>query len=93
MDVKLKKTSLNAAFLAKCRKAAKEAIHLASCCQLYGGSNARAHAQGQSYIKNRRGKLMMRVDYQYGRVPALRFWYQSKVDVTEMVQGALGGVL
>ena len=84
------KTSLNLAFLRKVRIAARQAIADASSITLQQGLEA---PQGQSYIANRRGRLMMRVDYQYGREPSLRFWAQSRRDITPMVQAALGGVL
>lgn len=78
----INRTSLNRTFLAKVRAAAHEAIGLAA-----------RKGQGQAYVTNRRGKLMMRVDYQYGRQPALRFWEQSRRDVTPLITEALGGLL
>lgn len=88
----LTRTSLNSAFVAKVRAAAREAIHNAAVATLYAGSQA-THQQGQAYVKNRRGKLMLRVDYQYDRVPALRFWEGSRKDITGLMTQALEVVL
>lgn len=84
-------TSLNEAFLDKVRAAAREATHLAAVASIYCAGVG--HPQGQAYVKNRRGRLMMRVDYQYGRQPAIRFWEQSRRDITPMITKALGGFL
>lgn len=89
----LTRTSLNPAFVDKLRQAAREAIHNAAVAKLYAGSAPEAQPQGQAYVKNRRNKLMMRVDYQYGREPALRFWEGSRKDVTPLVTSVLGGAL
>ena len=84
-------TSLNEAFLAKLRGAAREATHNAAVASL--NCAGQGHPQGQAYVKNRRGRLMMRVDYQYGRTPSLRFWEGSTKDITPMITSALGGAL
>ena len=81
-------TSLNEAFLAKVRMAAREAIRNAATFQL-----DQLQPHGQAYVTNRRGRLMMRVDYQYGREPSLRFWEGSTKDITPMITSALGGAL
>lgn len=77
----LTRTSLNEAFLNKCRAAARRAIRNAAA---WGTT-------GQAYIDNRRGRLMMRVDYSPER--GLRFWEGSRKDVTPLIAGALGGAL
>lgn len=77
----LTRTSLNEAFLNKCRAAARRAIRNAAA---WG-------TPGQAYIDNRRGRLMMRVDYSPER--GLRFWEGSRKDITGLVAQALGGKL
>lgn len=77
----LTRTSLNEAFLKKCRAAARRAIRNAALW----------NTKGQAYIDNRRGRLMMRVDFEPGR--GLRFWEGSRKDVTSLIASALGGVL
>ena len=81
-------TSLNEAFLAKVRMAAREAIRNAATFQL-----DQLQPHGQAYVTNRRGRLMMRVDFEVGRSPAFRFWEGSRKDITPMVIKAMGGSL
>lgn len=81
-------TSLNEAFLAKVRVAAREAIRNAATFQL-----DQLQPNGQAYVTNRRGRLMMRVDFEVGRSPAFRFWEGSRKDITPMVIKAMGGSL
>ncbi len=81
-------TSLNEAFLAKVRVAAREAIRNAATFQL-----DQLQPHGQAYVTNRRGRLMMRVDFEVGRSPAFRFWEGSRKDITPMVIKAMGGSL
>lgn len=81
-------TSLNEAFLAKVRMAAREAIRNAAAFQL-----DQLQPHGQAYVTNRRGRLMMRVDFEVGRSPAFRFWEGSRKDITPMVIKAMGGSL
>lgn len=77
----LTRTSLNEAFLKKCRAAARRAI----------ANAARWQSQGQAYVDNRRGRVMLRVDYEPSR--GLRFWEGSRKDITGLVAQALGGKL
>lgn len=81
-------TSLNEAFLAKVGVAAREAIRNAATFQL-----DQLQPHGQAYVTNRRGRLMMRVDFEVGRSPAFRFWEGSRKDITPMVIKAMGGSL
>ena len=81
-------TSLNEAFLAKVRMAAREAIRNAATFQ-----PDLLQPHGQAYVTNRRGRLMMRVDFEVGRSPAFRFWEGSRKDITPMVIKAMGGSL
>lgn len=83
------RTSLNEAFLDKVRQAAREAVKFGAAWT----EPEQDHAKGVSYVSNRRGRRMMRVDYQYGRSPAFRFWEESRRDVTPLVTAALGGAL
>ena len=83
------RTSLNDAFLAKVRAAAREAITNAAAWT----RDIEVPLQGQAYTTNRRGRLMMRVDFEVGRSPAFRFWEGSRKDITPMVIKAMGGSL
>lgn len=82
-------TSFNEAFCAKVREAARVAIRNSAAWTREQGTPA----DGQAYVKNRRGRLMMRVAYRPGASPSLQFLEGSKRDITPLVQRQLGGLL
>lgn len=82
-------TSFNEAFCAKVRAAARAAIRNSAAWTREQGTPA----DGQAYVQNRRGKLILRVAYNPSRSPAFQFLEGSTRDITALAASALGGVL
>ena len=72
----IRTTSLrNPSFRHKIHLAMEEAVVKS---RLWGG-------KGQAYIKNRRGRLVMRVDHNRGEPGAFRFWWRDQSDMTPWI--------
>lgn len=68
------RTSFNQAFADKVRAAMRRAVL----------NSAAWGTKGQAYVSNRRGKLMLRVDYDVTRSPAFAFWAPRQRDITPL---------
>ena len=83
-------TSFNEQFIAKVRAAAVEAVQRSAAWTRPDASEAN---QGQAYVRNRHGKLILRAAYNPNRSPAFQFLEGSTRDITALAASALGGVL